>query len=64
MEVPFYVVGIKSEHDDASLIYEAISDGDWFSSKLAALATMDQKNEAAEMYGNAVRYTVYGGKLG
>ena len=64
MEVPFYVVGIESEHDDASLIYEAITSGDWFSSKLAALATADQYNERNEEYGNKVRYKVYGGKLG
>ena len=59
MRVPVYVLTVKTEHPDAALIYDALNAGEWYSSKLAALATADQLSEQSQLYGNNVTYQVW-----
>lgn len=63
LEVPFYVVIESQDIIDYQTIFDAVGRGEWYGSRLAALATMDQSNEMAELYGSGNKYAVFGGKL-
>lgn len=61
MEIPFYVV--CSEGTDPQTVYNAISDGDWYLSRMAALGCMDYLNDLYDYCGTGNKSVVYGGTL-